>query len=115
PAPPVIHPPGHLDLPAGWAMIGTLEMPEGVVVVRRSAVLGACLGVAGAVLGVIRPAGADTRKAEWSDTGLVSLVLTAGNSDSRTGGITNTLGRVRGKSSCELQTRGYRVGSGPRY
>ncbi len=82
---------------------------------RRSAVLGACLGVAGAVLGLARPAAADTKGAQWSDVGLVSIVLTAGNSDSRTGGITNTLGWVRGKSSFELHTRGYRVESTPRF
>jgi len=82
---------------------------------KRNAVLGAVIGAAGVLAGVIQPEGAEKKPAQWSDVGLVSLVLTAGNSDSRTGGIANSLGCVRGKSSFELQTRGYRVESTPRF
>ncbi|HEV8700768.1 MAG TPA: DUF481 domain-containing protein [Candidatus Polarisedimenticolia bacterium] len=50
-------------------------------------------------------------KADWSDIGLLSVIVTDGNSEAWTAGIKNTLAAKGAKSMFELQTSGYQAQS----
>jgi hypothetical protein len=73
------------------------------MVVRMLIVLSAALPAA------ILPARGATREADWTDIGILSAVVTDGNSESFAAGLKNSLGVRWGKSSFELQTGGYRT------
>src|SRR5258705_10315003 len=48
-------------------------------------------------------------KPEWTDIGLLSAIVTDGNSEAWTAGLKNTLGMKAAKSMFELQTSGYKA------
>jgi hypothetical protein len=52
-----------------------------------------------------------TSKVDWSDIGLLSGIVTDGNSEAWTAGLKNTLGAKGAKSMFELQTSGYQAQS----
>lgn len=70
------------------------------------------------VLAIIASAGIGTAltenaagKVDWSDIGLLSGIVTDGNSEAWTAGLKNTLGAKGTKSMFELQTSGYQAQS----
>jgi len=66
--------------------------------------------VASAGIGMVRAQNASDR-VDWTDIGLLSGIVTDGNSEAWTLGLKNTLGAKGAKSMFELQTSGYQAQS----